>query len=686
MRIWQVALLLALGLCNAALARDSALDYAVPVRPQDSMRPHDPPTRDLPRLVLLDLPVRAAERIVNFDSDITVQDNGDLDVAETIEVEATGQQISHGLLRDFPTTYQRRGGTQVKVDFDVRSVTRDGAPEPYALERLSNGVRIRIGSAAIKLAPGSHRFMIRYATSRQIGFFHDYDELYWNVTGNGWTFPIDHATASIHLPQAVPILQSAFYTGPQGARGKDARVTSQGDGRIAFATTEPLGVQEGLTVAAAWRKGAVTPPSLLQIAWYEVRDNLDLAVAMLGFVLLSAYYAFVFMKTRRRTPRQVVPLYEPPRDMSASAIQFLLNKRHGAQGLTLAVMELIALRAMRIDKSDGFPRFRRVEETTRSRQGLERDDMLPALMHQLFRQDQYFSNARDAAGRFQDARSLMQATINLRFGKLIDLHRPLARRGLCLWLLFLASCIGAAWAVDPVSGRNATIIAPFLIVPAAAFTRLYGGLRDNTLSLGLAIFSVIVLLLFLVPPLIALSLGNLDGPLRGLPVILPVLMLPVVIRAYAFARSYTPEGDKVMDQLAGFRQYLALAEGPRLEALATEDEKLQVYERHLPYAIALGVGSKWAAAFAGLTATVAGLTALQAAQDNYGGHHLLGSDPAPGLQGVGSEISSASIGSIPSSSDSPGTSGSSGSDSSSGGSDGGGSSGDGGGGGGGSGW
>ena len=38
---------------------------------------------------------------------------------------------------------------------------------------------------------GQHRYEITYRTTRQIGFFAEYDELYWNVTGNGWTFPIE---------------------------------------------------------------------------------------------------------------------------------------------------------------------------------------------------------------------------------------------------------------------------------------------------------------------------------------------------------------------------------------------------------------------------------------------------------------------------------------------------------------
>ena len=79
--------------------------------------------------------------------------------------------------------------------------------------------------------------MIRYLTTRQLGFFADYDELYWNATGTGWAFWIDQAEARITLPSTVAFLRSAVYTGPQGATGTDAEVIAQRPGTIAFRTT-----------------------------------------------------------------------------------------------------------------------------------------------------------------------------------------------------------------------------------------------------------------------------------------------------------------------------------------------------------------------------------------------------------------------------------------------------------------
>jgi hypothetical protein len=233
-------------------------------------------------------PAQAVERILRFVSDVEVQRNGDLKVTETIRVQAEGNQIRRGILRDFPITYARPDGGRVVVGFEVQSVTRDGADEAWTTEGLANGVRVRIGRAEVNLSTGEHEYVIRYRTTRQIGYFADYDELYWNATGTGWTFAIDSAEARITIPDAVPFRQSAFYTGPQGARGQDAAIVEQRPGHIVFRTTRPLPAGNGLTVAAAWPKGIVAPPSASQQTGWWLRTIFRMSSPARGWRRCSA--------------------------------------------------------------------------------------------------------------------------------------------------------------------------------------------------------------------------------------------------------------------------------------------------------------------------------------------------------------------------------------------------------------
>lgn len=216
-------------------------------------------------LVLLTFPLSAPaqpgnaagdERILSFTSDIEVRRDASLDVTDTIRIAARGDQFRHGIYRDFPTR-NRRAGRIVEVGFEVAGVTRDGRPEPWRTESLEGGVRIRIGDAGVSLAPGMHTYRIRYRTTRQIGFLADRDELYWNVTGNGWPFAIDRAEVRVRLPARARFGNRAFYTGATGSTESDARVTAERPGEISIATTRGLGPEEGLTIAVAWPKGIV---------------------------------------------------------------------------------------------------------------------------------------------------------------------------------------------------------------------------------------------------------------------------------------------------------------------------------------------------------------------------------------------------------------------------------------------
>jgi len=154
-----------------------------------------------------------SERILEFNSRMQVQQDGSMTVTEEISVVCARQQIKRGIYRDFPTKYKDRYGNKVKVGFEVLEVLRDGFSEPYHFKELSNGKRVYIGKKEVFLKPGTYTYTITYKTDRQLGFFDDFDELYWNVTGNGWEFVIEKVEALVVLPPGADVLKSAAYTG-----------------------------------------------------------------------------------------------------------------------------------------------------------------------------------------------------------------------------------------------------------------------------------------------------------------------------------------------------------------------------------------------------------------------------------------------------------------------------------------
>ena len=188
--------------------------------------------------------------------------DGHLDVVERITARAEGSQIRRGLYRDFPTRYRDRYGNGVVAGFEVVGLQRDGRPEPFFLERLSNGVRVNFGNDDLLPVPAVYSYTLRYRTTRQVGFFDDHDELYWNAIGTGWIFPIDAGRVDVGLPDPVPVgqMQAEVYTGVQGRQEQDYAAQIVGPGRARWDLTAPLAPTEGLTIVLSFPR--VCSPNL----------------------------------------------------------------------------------------------------------------------------------------------------------------------------------------------------------------------------------------------------------------------------------------------------------------------------------------------------------------------------------------------------------------------------------------
>ena len=161
----------------------------------------------------------------------------------------------------------------------------------------------------------------------------------------------------------------------------------------------------------------------------------------------------------------------------------------------------------------------------------------------------------------------------------------------------------------------------------------------------------------------------------SLAMVLPVLVAPIIANGFFLLKARTIAGRKVMDEIEGFKQYLNVAEEDRLDYLHPPEKTPELFERYLPYAVALNVENRWAERFAGVLAAAAAAGAATAAW--YSGSRDIASDPGAFADRIGSSLSDT----VSLASSAPGSSGGGSS-----GSGGGGSSGGGGGGGGGSGW
>ncbi|MGZ9721544.1 DUF2207 domain-containing protein [Rhizobium miluonense] len=635
-------------------------------------------------LLLCATAVTAAEIITNFDQAIALHRDGSMRVVETISVNAEGRDIRRGIFRDFPLTMTDANGRQILVDFKVVSVERDGQPEDWRTERISGGERIYIGNADRVLNPGPHTFRITYDTNRQMRYFDDHDELYWNVTGNGWLFPIMNAKALVTLPDGVQPQQLAFFTGPLGAQGKNANASTQRN-TATFVTTRPLDRAEGLTIAIKLAKGAIAPPSGSQQWSWFLRDHLDTSIAIGGLIVLFVYYLRSWIAVGRDpSPGVMVPRWDPPEGISPALVNYIDNKGFASSSWTAFSATAIDLAVRGYVILDDLKGKVVIRPTGKAGSDLGGGDKV--LMQAVGPFSPLVIDRENGEAVQQLGSKFRSAIERDHRGEYYKANSIYVIAGIALSVLILASIV--------IFGRLHENALPLIFVPGflSIFVTIFASsigrrFRRHSASLAQRIFSVLVFAFFgfvfvsiavsgfaaAVMPLWEAGLLPLVAGIVG------IFALNVVF--YFLMGAPTPLGRKMMDGIAGLRQYLTLAERDRMNMQGAPQMSPQHFEKLLPYAVALGVEKPWSSAFETWLATAAGATAAAAyAPIWYSGDFRPGS-----IGGTIGDFSSSMASTIASTIPAP-VSSSSSAFSGGGGGGGGGSSGGGGGGGGGGGW
>jgi uncharacterized membrane protein len=530
-----------------------------------------------------------AEDILQYTSDIAIETSGELLITETITVTAAGREIKRGIYRDFPTDYKDRFGNRVRVSFDVQSVTRDGAPENFFTEKLGNGVRLYMGRKDVFLDKGTYAYKITYRTDRSLGFFEDHDELYWNATGNDWAFPIMKAVALVTPPpgiDAAEITTDAF-TGPSGSRERAFRVSVTGGNKLRFEAARVLRPGEGLTIVAGWPKGYVTEPTKQEKAQALFSDNSYLFMAAAGLLLLLGYYGWAWNKVGRDPLKgPVIPRFTPPDDLSPAAMRYILEMGHDRRSFTAAVInlavkgyltiteekKLLGLKTCYVLKKTGESPSVKLSRGERRVGG----KLFPGAARTLKLENKHHA-------RISRAMESLEETMDEEYGK-----AHFRTNGGWLFpgiILSMAVLIITGW-------NAAREPAPFLF-----------------LTFWLSIWLTATFAMWAnrqIFPALVFSLFGVGAMFAYAALATPVVMLLLVVLLftnflfYQLLKAPTRLGQRVMEKIEGFRMYLETAEEHRLEMLHPPDKTPELFEKYLPYALALGVEQSWSEKFSGV--------------------------------------------------------------------------------------
>jgi uncharacterized membrane protein YgcG len=477
------------------------------------------------------------ERIINFHTDIIIDTTGVIRVSECIKVYACGNEIKRGIVRSIPVYRTNKYGKKKKMNIDIVSVLCNGHTERYKIENTFEYKEIYIGNPDGFLVSGIYEYVIVYETPGQIGFFDTYDELYWNVTGNDWAFYIEQASATITLPQDVHSINTSCYTGYFGSPEMNCSAEESGN-TVFFETGNLLGFHEGFTVAVSFPRDIIKrppPPTKFERFWETYKY---LLCALTALFIFAVFFYFTWRKVGKDPEKPIViPTFHPPYDRSPAATRYLYKKKYDDKVFAAALVSMAVKGAILISNEDKQYALEPIER--KGNLSVEEKliyDMLFTANHGI---------------KVSNENHLKFASANIRVTKSLD----------------------AAWKLKHYFRHN----------PKYA-------------AWGAALTTALISLYFIITLSTNSEIASFkEGWVTG--IFLSVIFVLYGLYVYLI-KAPTKLGAQTTSELEGFRMYLKTAEEQQLNALTPPEKTPELFEKLLPYAIALGVENKWSEKFA----------------------------------------------------------------------------------------
>lgn len=292
-------------------------------------------------------PLAARQLVIQrFDAQILINPDGTIDVTENITAHFIGTDW-HGLYRTIPVEYTTPEGLNYTLFVTVLSIAdSDGNKLKY--DRSQQGRNMKLKVYVPEADNSTRTVVITYRVLDAISFFDDHDELYWNVTGTDWDVPLNSVTAQITLPNGVTGLHAIAYTGVFASRRESSDVEVKDD-MVEIQTTRPLGFHEGLTAVVGFDKGFVHPPSAAARISLFLRSNWPFFLPICVFGVM-----FYLYWTRGRDPEHgsITVQYDPPDNLTPGECGTLVDNEASMRDITATLVDLAVKGFIVIEQKD----------------------------------------------------------------------------------------------------------------------------------------------------------------------------------------------------------------------------------------------------------------------------------------------------------------------------------------------
>lgn len=424
-------------------------------------------------------------------------------------------------------------GVSQTRNYDLLSITRDGREDTVSASRNGNALVWRIGEADVFLDPGPHQYVIRYRVENAIRRHGDRDELYWSATGTYWEFPIDTARAIVRFPDGATVTDTDAYTGRYGSKESNADISISGP-TVVFTTNQSLPRKAGLSVSASIAPDIIAPMSAEQKReLFWIRFGAIIMLSVGGLALLLFYWRQWSRVGRDPQKLPVFARYAAPKGYSPAAVHYIHHK--GLRGMDAFSAMLMQLGGQGVLDIKADKKVTTIRRLSAPINGDDAQMLVKTLM----------------AGR--DGTLVLDGNTDTAFHTALSkFHSRLAKTYGPNYFRYNLGWAALGFAVS-------MILAMIVIISPVAKNSL------PVIGLFIAIFLINGVFLFLLP-------------------------------------APTKRGAEISAEIDGFKLYLETAEEKRINTADPLSERppamtVELYERFLPYAMALGVEKPWTKQF-----------------------------------------------------------------------------------------
>ena len=496
-------------------------------------------------LTLLPVFSFAEEKIINFDVTLRLNENAVAEVTEEITVNVEGRKIRKGLVRELP----EESGREIRV----QTLFMDGAPHPFFTEYENGNLNVNFGNDDY-ISSGIHSYKLFYTMKNAVVFGKDFNEVYWNVTGNDWAFPIENASFRLILPEGSEVVDKgiSLYTGYRGSQESNARQA----GYLFFKTTKYLYKGQGFTVSVPFTNPNIKPP-----LGYQIKLMLKKYLVPLLFALLLAYYIITWFRFGKDPKYTGEVSYVPPQGISPALAGYILKRKFENQFFSTAFVSLAVKGQIKITQTG------KTVEITKTAEALPEQAKEETLLIKDLTSGGTLTLKGEYQSRVEKCFDNVENALLKQGEKYIEKNYRFIIFPIIIMLLMMTVF-------------NADII--FLNIFAISFgSVLFFSMPGIT---GI-IFKIVFASQCVIPIVTAIAIEGWNEALF----LAAFIMLPIYI---SYMDNASPKGRELYLSLLAFKKYMETAEKHRAE-LSNPEDKLKIFADYLPYAYAFGIQSKW---------------------------------------------------------------------------------------------